>query len=141
MLQQQWKAIGVDITLKQASYATINDLSIKGKCDAWVSTYYAIYPTAIDLISQYWETGGSSNYTHYSNADVDRLTAQARGDDRPGARETRSSPRSRPGVGDDAAGVFCENVNWIMARNPDRLQNFHYSGVYGAYYDRLWVAT
>jgi hypothetical protein len=37
--------------------------------------------------------------------------------------------------------VFCENVNWIMARNPDRLRNFSYSGVYGAYYDRLWVAT
>jgi hypothetical protein len=32
-------------------------------------------------------------------------------------------------------------VNWIMARNPDRLRNFHDSGVYGAYYDRLWVAT
>ena len=140
VLQQQWKAIGVDITLKQASYATINDLSIKGKCDSWVSTFYAIYPTAIDLISQYWETGGSSNYTHYSNADVDRLTAQARGTTDPNARNALLA-QVEAKVGDDAAGVFCENVNWIMARNPDRLKNFHYSGVYGAYYDRLWVAT
>jgi hypothetical protein len=42
-------------------------------------------------------------------------------------------------VGEDASGVFIENVNWIMGRNPDRLHNFHYSGVYGTYYDRLWV--
>jgi ABC-type transport system substrate-binding protein len=105
-----------------------------------VSTFYAIYPTAIDLISQYWETGGSSNYTHYSNADVDRLTAQARGTTDPNARNALLA-QVEAKVGDDAAGVFCENVNWIMARNPDRLKNFHYSGVYGAYYDRLWVAT
>ena len=42
-------------------------------------------------------------------------------------------------VGEDAAGVFIENVNWIMGRNADRLHNFNYSGVYGTYYDRLWV--
>jgi len=140
VLQQQWKEIGVDVTLKQASYATINDLSIKDKCDSWVSTYYAIYPTAIDVISQYWETGGSANYTHYSNADVDRLTTEARATNDPNARNALLAQVEQK-VGEDAAGVFCENVNWIMARNPDRLRNFSYSGVYGAYYDRLWVAT
>jgi hypothetical protein len=44
-------------------------------------------------------------------------------------------------IGDDAVHVFLQNVNWLMGVNQERLQNFHYSGVYGAYYDRLWVES
>jgi peptide/nickel transport system substrate-binding protein len=138
VLQQQWRAAGFDITLRQASYDALSELSYKGKCDAWISTYYAIYPTAIDLISQYWETKGSANYTNYSNPEVDRLTKKARATTDTDARNALLA-QVEAVVGEDATGVFIENVNWIMGRNPDRLHNFHYSGVYGTYYDRLWV--
>ena len=132
-------AVGVHLTLKQATADAVNELSIKNKIDAWISTYYAIYPTAIDLISQYWESDGAANYTHYKNAagrHADRAGAThgGSGEARRAAREGRDARRQR------CAGVFLENVNWLMGRNPDRLKNFNYSGVYGTYYDRLWVS-
>jgi ABC-type transport system substrate-binding protein len=138
VIQQQWRAAGFHVTLRQASYDALSELSLKGKCDAWISTYYGIYPTAIDLISQYWETKGSANYTNYSNSEVDRLTKKARATTDADARNALLA-QVEAVVGEDATGVFIENVNWIMGRNPDRLHNFHYSGVYGTYYDRLWV--
>ena len=138
VIQQQWRAAGFDLTLRQGSYDSVSELSLKGKIDSWVSTYYAIYPTAIDLISQYWESKGSANYTNYANAEVDRLTRTARATTDADKRNALLA-QVEAVVGKDAAGVFIENVNWIMGRNPDRLHNFHYSGVYGTYYDRLWV--
>jgi peptide/nickel transport system substrate-binding protein len=138
VMQQQWRSAGFDIKLRQGSYDAVSELSLKGKCDAWIASYYAIYPTAIDLISQYWETNGSSNYTKYTNRDVDRLTRQARATTDADARNALLA-KAEDVLGQDAPGVFIENVNWIMGRNPDRLHNFHYSGVYGTYYDRLWV--
>ncbi len=137
LLQQQWKAIGVDVKLKQASTDAVNDLILKNKTDAWVSSYYAIYPTAIDVISQYWETGGAANDTDYSSPLVDRLTAKARRTPDKAKRDALLAQVEQT-IGDDAAGVFIGNINWIMARDP-ALENFHYSGVYGTYYDRLWV--
>ncbi len=138
-LQQAWQAVGVHLTLKQATADAVNELSIKNKLDAWISTYYAIYPTAIDLISQYWESDGAANYTHYKNAQVDTLTAQARRTVNPAKRDALLA-KVETLVGNDAPAVFLENVNWLMGRNPDRLKNFNYSGVYGTYYDRLWVS-
>jgi ABC-type transport system substrate-binding protein len=134
-LQQAWAAVGVHVTLKQATADAINELVIKQKVDAWFSTYYAIYPTAIDLISQYWESDGVANYTRYKNPQVDALTAQARRTVDPAKRDALLA-KVESLVGNDAAAVFLENVNWIMGRNPD-LKNFDYSGVYGTYYDRL----
>ncbi len=77
--------------------------SIKNKFDAWISTYYAIYPTAIDLISQYWESDGAANYTHYKNAQVDTLTAQARRTVDPAKRDALLA-KVETLVGNDAAG-------------------------------------
>jgi peptide/nickel transport system substrate-binding protein len=134
-LQQAWAAVGVHVTLKQATADAINELVTKQKVDAWFSTYYAIYPTAIDLISQYWESDGVANYTRYKNPQVDALTAQARRTVDPAKRDALLA-KVESLVGNDAAAVFLENVNWIMGRNPD-LKNFDYSGVYGTYYDRL----
>ncbi len=139
VLQQQWQKVGVDLKLKQASADAISELSLKGQCDAWVSTFYAIYPTALDEISQYWETGGSANYTKYSNPRVDALTKQARQATDAHARDALLAQVEEV-LGNDAAGVFIENTNWQMAIDPKKLRNFHYSGVYGTYYDRLWVA-
>ena len=137
-LQQAWQAVGVHLTLKQATADAIDELLLKNKCDAWISTYYAIYPTAIDLISQYWQSDGVANYTAYDNPQVDALTAQARRTVDPAKRDALLA-KVEALVGGDAAGIFLENVNWVMGRNP-ALRNFNYSGVYGTYYDRLWTA-
>ena len=138
VLQQQWNAVGIHVTLKQASSDAVSDLSYKDKCDAWFSGYYAIYPTALDLTSQYYETNGSANYTHYSNRTVDRLCAKARATEDAHARNALLAQVEEV-LREDATHVYLENVNWIMGRNASRISNFHYSGVYGTYYDRLWV--
>jgi peptide/nickel transport system substrate-binding protein len=140
LLQQQWKVVGFDLQLKQIGLDASYDLALKGKLDAWFSTYYAVYPTAIDLVSQYYETGGGSNYTKYSNAEVDRLTNEARSLVDVTERDGRLAEVEQI-LGDDAVHVYLQTVNWLMGVDRERLQNFAYSGVYGAYYDRLWVES
>jgi peptide/nickel transport system substrate-binding protein len=140
VLQQQWKAVGLDIGLKQISIDASYELALEGELDMWFSGFYAVYPTPLDLISQYYETGGSSNYTKYSNPDVDRLTAEARATVDAAARDALLA-QVEQAIGDDAVHVYLQSLNWLMGVDQERLQNFHYSGVYGAYYDRLWVSA
>lgn len=139
VLQQQWQDVGFDLKLKQIGVDASYELSLAGKLDAWFSTFYAIYPTAIDVL-QYYESTGSSNYTGYASPEVDRLTAEARRTSDETARNTLLSQVEQL-LGDDAVHVFLQNVNWLMGVNQERLHNFAYSGVYGAYYDRLWVES
>ncbi len=140
ILQQQWAAAGFDVKLRsEASADALFTLTSDGKCEAWFSLYYAVYPTMIDLISQYYETGGSSNYTEYTNAEVDRLTAEARQTPDQIERDTLLAKVEQI-VGDDAVHVYLQTANWLMGVDLARIQNYHYSGVYGAYYDRAWIA-
>lgn len=140
ILQQQWAAVGIDAKIRgEANTDALFQLTIDNKCDAWFSLYYAIYPTMIDLISQYYETGGSSNYTHYTNPQVDQLTAKARQTTDQVARDTLLAQVEQI-LGDDSAHVYLQTANWLMGVDLTRVQNFHYSGVYGPYYDRLWLA-
>ena len=140
VLQQQWKDIGVNAKIRaDANADALYQLTLDGKCDAWFSLYYAIYPTMIDLVSQYYETNGSSNYTHYTNPQVDQLLNQARKTTDQKARDTLLAQIEQI-LGDDAAHVFLQTANWLMGVDLTKVQNFHYSGVYGLYYDRLWLA-
>ena len=140
ILQQQWAAVGINAKIRgEANADALYQLTIDGKCDAWFSLYYAIYPTMIDLISQYYETGGSSNYTKYSNPQVDELTAKARQTTDQVARDTLLAQVEQI-LGDDSVHVYLQTANWLMGVDLTKVQNFHYSGVYGAYYDRLWLA-
>jgi peptide/nickel transport system substrate-binding protein len=140
ILQQQWKDVGVEIELKSISIDASYELSLKGELDMWFSTYYAVYPTAIDLISQYYQTKGGANYTGYSDPEVDRLTNEARQTIDDGQREALLAQVEQR-IGEQAVHVFLMSVNWLMGVDQERLQNFHYSGVYGPYYDRLWVSA
>jgi peptide/nickel transport system substrate-binding protein len=140
ILQQQWAAVGINAKIRgEANADALYQLTLDGKCDAWFSLYYAIYPTMIDLISQYYETGGSSNYTKYSNPQVDELTAKARQTTDQVARDTLLAQVEQL-LGDDSVHVYLQTANWLMGVDLTKVQNFHYSGVYGAYYDRLWLA-
>lgn len=78
--------------------------------------------------------------TKYSNPDVDRLTNEARATFDEAEREALLADVEQI-LGDDAVHVYLQTVNWLMGVNRERLRNFAYSGVYGAYYDRLWVET
>jgi peptide/nickel transport system substrate-binding protein len=140
ILQQQWAAVGIDAKIHgEANTEALTQLTIDNKCDAWFSLYHAIYPTMIDLVSEYYETDGSSNYTHYTNPQVDELTAKARQTTDQVARDTLLAQVEQL-IGDDAVHVFLQTANWLMGVDLTRVQNFHYSGVYGSYYDRLWLA-
>jgi peptide/nickel transport system substrate-binding protein len=138
VLQQQWKDAGFTLKLKQASTDAVTELINKGGCDAWISTYWGIYPTALDVVKLYWESDGTWNQYGFKNADVDRLAKQARATTDHAAREAILAQIEEL-VAKDAGGVFIENVNWNLGVNLPRLKNFHYSGVFGTYYDRVWV--
>jgi ABC-type transport system substrate-binding protein len=140
ILQQQWAAVGINAKIRgEANADALYQLTIDGKCDAWFSLYHAIYPTMIDLVSQYYETGGSSNYTKYSNPQVDELTAKARQTTDQVARDTLLAQVEQI-LGDDAVHVYLQTANRLLGVDLKKVQNFHCSGVYGPYYDRLWLA-
>ena len=83
---------------------------------------------------------GRANYTGYSDPDVDRLTNEARQTVDDAAREALLAQVEQR-IGEQAVHVFLMSVNWLMGVDQERVQNFHYSGVYGPYYDRLWVSA
>jgi peptide/nickel transport system substrate-binding protein len=140
ILQQQWAAVGISAKIRGAANSeALEQLTIENECDAWFSRYDGAYPTMLDLVGQYYETDGASNFTHYSNPQIDELTAKARQTTEEVARDTVLAKVEQL-LGDDAVHVYLQSGNWLMGVDRRRVKNFHYSGVYGSYYDRLWLA-
>lgn len=79
LVQEQWKAVGVNLTVESMDFAAFNDRQIAGAFDAaLMSTGYDPSPTSIQ---QSWTTGGigrgGQNYVAYSNPAFDALLDSA----------------------------------------------------------------
>ncbi|MGN0204348.1 MAG: ABC transporter substrate-binding protein [Coprococcus sp.] len=75
MLQPELKDIGINLTIE--TYDVLDDYLAAGDFDI-AAMSYALAPTgnAQYLINMLFITGGSDNYGHYSNADVDAAAAE-----------------------------------------------------------------
>ena len=139
VLQQQFKAVGVNMSIDTVSDNAYNTATEDKNFTAAPVHWYQVQPTALDILSSNYISNGSSNYWNYSDHRVDSLAQQALR--APSAAQSNAYlAQAERLIADDAPGIFLESLNFIDGRNPN-LHNFHYNVFYGTYYDRLWKAT
>lgn len=137
VLQQQWKAVGVTLSVTTVSNAAFWTAVENGDADVFGRSYYQVQPTGLDLLAGNFASGGTSNYQGYSNPVVDELAARSQGsltlED-----SNRYLAEAEVIVAADAPGVFTGSLRFIAMRSP-RVQNYHLRCETGSYYDRMWV--
>lgn len=75
--QQQWKALGVDVTFETAEYGTVVSRIRKNPPEFEANPNYLITPPDPDGLAGYYVTGSSANSWRYSNPQVDKLFKDA----------------------------------------------------------------
>ncbi|HTU32140.1 MAG TPA: ABC transporter substrate-binding protein [Solirubrobacteraceae bacterium] len=139
VLQQQFKAVGVNMSIDTVSDNAYNTATENKNFTAAPIVWYQVQPTALDIVSSNYVSSGSANYWNYSDPKVDALAQRAmRAPDT--AQSNVYLAQAERLIAADAPGIFLESLNFIDGRNP-KLQNFHYNVFYGTYYDRLWKAA
>ena len=73
LLQEEWRAVGVEVTLESMDQVTLQDRLRRGTYDAAIEAW-ANDPTPSSSISSMWTSGGGQNYGHYANPAFDRWT-------------------------------------------------------------------
>jgi peptide/nickel transport system substrate-binding protein len=135
VIQQQLKDVGVEMKIRTVSSSAFDSLLQKGDGDAFVSDWYMVQPTALDIVNTNYISDGSSNYCGYANPEVDKLAKQASQVLDPSARnDILAQVEDR--ITQDAPGIYVASLNFILGRSP-KLENFQYNAIYGTYYDRL----
>ncbi|MFJ4963447.1 ABC transporter substrate-binding protein [Streptomyces sp. NPDC088729] len=137
VLQQQFEAVGVELSLNAMSQPAFELATSDGKGDLYGSHLYITLNSALELVSSNFTSDASYNYLGYANARVDSLAVSARK-----ARSTEAANSLLAEIEDelvrDAAGVFLGSMNFLAARAPE-VRNYQMRGETGTYYDRLWV--
>jgi peptide/nickel transport system substrate-binding protein len=136
ILQQQYRAINVHLSLNQVSNSALYSLEQKQTPQMSGDSWYLVQPTPADIVNAVYISSGSSNYNKYSNPRVDELAKKA---------VTLFDVAERNAVygqieqliTDDAPGIFLMSLKWLVAVSPD-VQNYQYRGETYSYYDRLW---
>ncbi|MFI9105491.1 ABC transporter substrate-binding protein [Streptomyces fildesensis] len=137
VLQQQFEAVGVEISLNAMSQPAFELATSKGEGDLYGSHLYITLNSALELVSSNFTSDAAYNYGGYANPRVDALTVKARK-----ARSVEAANSLLAEVEDelvrDASGVFVGSMNFLAARAPE-IRNYQMRGETGTYYDRLWV--
>jgi peptide/nickel transport system substrate-binding protein len=76
LLQEQFKAVGVEALIDQVEPATQSDHLHSGAFDAALESWLTD-PTPTSSVPSIWGRGGPSNFGHYANAAFDRQVATA----------------------------------------------------------------
>jgi ABC-type transport system substrate-binding protein len=139
VVQSQLREVGVRAKIDLSSANAFNDLHSKDRFELALTGWYLVQPSPADLINGIYVSDGSANYTGYSNPEVDRLAKEAQTKyDR--AEQNRIYARIEELMIEDAPAVFLSSFNMVAARQRE-VQNFHYRGEYGIYYDRMWLTA
>ncbi|WP_371789834.1 ABC transporter substrate-binding protein [Streptomyces sp. NBC_01471] len=137
VLQQQFEAVGVEISLNAMSQPAFELATSKGEGDIYGSQMYVTLNSALELLSSNFTSDASYNYAGYANRHVDTLAVKARK-----APTVEAANSVLAEIEDelvrDAAGVFVGSMNFLAARAPE-IRNYQLRGETGTYYDRLWV--
>lgn len=142
VVQQQYAAVGVHVTLNQIDSNALLSLEYaqqagRKKLQMSTDTWYMVQPTAADEVNALYTTGASSNYSKYSNSQVDALAKQATADFNVTSRNKLYADIQQL-IGQDAPFVFLASTQWL-AGVAQRVHNYQYRGETDSYYDRMWV--
>ena len=78
ILQSDWKAVGIEVTIDQKEYATMLDDYIAGNFQIGFRGWTADYPIMDNFLQPLMYTGVGDNVSHYSSADFDAKLDEAR---------------------------------------------------------------
>ncbi len=142
VVQQQYAAIGVRVTLNQVDSNALYSLEYaqqggRKKLQMSTDSWYMVQPTPADEVNALYVTKASSNYCGYSNSEVDALAKQAATEFNVVARN-KLYAQIQQLIGNDAPFVFLASTDWL-AGVSQRIQNYQYRGETYSYYDRMWV--
>jgi peptide/nickel transport system substrate-binding protein len=139
VLQQQWAAFGVHITINTMSTSAYDTLTTTSplRTQSYQDDYYMTQPSALDLIIPNFTSDGSYNYSGYKNATIDSLTTQAEHQTTLATSNTYVAKIEEELVADPPA-VFLADIGFLAGRSPT-LRNFRYRGETGSYYGRMWM--
>jgi ABC-type transport system substrate-binding protein len=142
VVQQQYAAVGVHVTLNQIDSNALLSLEYaqqagRKKLDMSTDTWYMVQPTPADEVNAIYTTGASSNYSKYSNSQVDALAKRAASDFNVTSRNQLYA-KIQQLIGEDAPFVFLASTQWL-AGVAQRIHNYQYRGETDSYYDRMWV--
>ncbi len=120
LLQEQLRAVGVELAVDEMDNATLSERLHAGAFDTALESWLTD-PTPSSGVPQIWGTGGGSNYGHYANATFDRQIATA------GTAPTAAAARGAwvaafETLAQDAPGIMLyalDNVAAVDARVTD----------------------
>jgi peptide/nickel transport system substrate-binding protein len=78
-LQRAYQNIGIDVTIELMPTATLRQAKSSGNLEAFRASWIADYPDAENYLSLFYSENFSPkgpNYTHFSEADFDKLYAE-----------------------------------------------------------------
>jgi peptide/nickel transport system substrate-binding protein len=138
LLQQDLAAVGITVTLQQDP-ADENQYGAKlrGMYPVWPRGWGMGLPDTSELYNSMMKTGAPSNYGGYSNAEVDRLGAEAQRETDPAARGQLYAQAEQILL-DDAPYIFVGVRQWATLKRPE-LQNFTWEPVLYQHWDRYWL--
>jgi ABC-type transport system substrate-binding protein len=113
-------------------------LAQQGKLEMWPDSWYMIQPTAADIVDNQYVTDAGSNYSGFSDPEVDKLAAQAHSIFDV-TQQNQIYAQIEQLIGDAAPALYLVNVTYQGGVNPSGVANWHYRGEYGNYFDRMWV--
>ncbi|MGH9169428.1 MAG: ABC transporter substrate-binding protein [Acidimicrobiales bacterium] len=139
IIQQQWKAVGVDLVIDTVSTTTLDTVSttLPLRVDSFEDDYYMVQPSALDLIMPNFTSSGAYNTVSYKNPTVDSLVNKAEAQTTLAESNVYVAQIEQALVA-DPPGVFLFNVGFLAGRSP-ALHNYQYRGETGSYYDRMWI--
>ncbi len=138
IVQQNLAAVGVKAQIQPLKSNVYLQLAQQGKLEMWPDSWYMIQPTAADIIDNQYVTNAGSNYSGFSNTQVDSLSAQAHSIFDV-AQQNRIYAQIEQLIGEAAPALYLVNVTYQGGVNPALLENWHLRGELGNYFDRMWV--
>lgn len=138
LLQQDLAAVGITVTLQQDP-ADENQYGAKLRdmYRVWPRGWGMGLPDTSELYNSMMKTGAPSNYGGYSNAEVDRLGAEAQRETDPAVRGQLYAQAEQILL-DDAPYIFVGVRQWATLKRPE-LQNFTWEPVLYQHWDRYWL--
>ncbi|MGZ4031852.1 MAG: ABC transporter substrate-binding protein [Tumebacillaceae bacterium] len=123
MIQSMLKPAGINVTLEKLEFGTLIDKSSKGEFQA-TQLGWSGRPDPDQNIYDFAVTGGSNNYSKYSNPQVDKLLADARaeGDE---AKRHALYDQAMKILQDDTDYVYLYHQNNVFGISKS-LQGFNY---------------
>jgi len=140
IVQQQLGAVGVKAQIQPLKNNVYTQLAQQGKLQMWPDGWYMVQPTAADIVDNQYVTHAGSNYSRFSNQQVDKLAAEAHPLFGVPA-ENKLYAQIEQLIGEAAPALYLVNGTYDGGVNPSRISNWQYRGEYGNYFDRMWVPT